>query len=130
MTYYLTTYPYRMARRWVTRNQDWNEASPLPVDVQDEGEAYLLTAFVPGLQAADLNIQIIEDTLSIEGAYSQHEGEALMSELPAGTFRRTLRLPAALDAEKAEARIENGVLSLRMPKAESARPKIIKVAAK
>jgi HSP20 family protein len=77
-----------------------------------------------------LNIQIIEDTLSIEGEYGQHEGETLMSELPAGSFRRTLRLPAVLDVEKAEAHIENGVLTLRVPKAESARPKTIKVASK
>jgi HSP20 family protein len=45
-------------------------------------------------------------------------------------LRRALRLPAQLDAEKAEAKIENGVLTLRIPKAESARPRVIKVAAK
>jgi HSP20 family protein len=53
-----------------------------------------------------------------------------MSELPAGAFRRTLRLPTELDAEKAVASIENGVLTLRVPKAESAKPKSIKVISK
>ena len=42
-------------------------------------------------------------------------------------FRRALRLPVALDAEKAEAKIEDGVLTLHLPKSESARPKTIKV---
>lgn len=49
---------------------------------------------------------------------------------PARDFRRSLRLPASVDAEKAEAKITDGVLTLRLPKAESARPKMIKVAAK
>jgi len=85
---------------------------------------------VPGLKAEDLKIEIVEDALSIEGEFGQHEGEYLMSELPAGTFRRTLRLPSELDAEKAAASIENGILTLRVPKAESARPKTIKVVTK
>lgn len=103
---------------------------PLPVDIRDEGQDYVLTAYVPGMKAEELNIQIVEDVLSIEGTIGQHEGEYLMSELSAGAFRRTLRLPAALNADKAEASIENGVLRLRLPKAESALPKTIKVASK
>ena len=129
MTFYISNYPYR-TRRWAANSDEMESVRPLPVDIHDEDEAYVLKAFVPGLQAEDLNIQILDDVLSIEGEFSQHEGEALMSELPAGAFRRSLRLPSTLDAEKAEAKIENGVLTLRVPKTESARPKIIKVASK
>jgi len=121
--------PYHMARRWAL-SQNEVSGRPLPVDVRDEGEGYVLTAYVPGLKAEDLNIQIVEDALSIEGKYVEREGEALLSELPTGAFRRTLRLPGELDAEKAEANIENGVLTLRLPKAESVRPKSIKVVSK
>ncbi len=130
MTFYLTTTPVRYARRWAAAQPEAYAARNLPVDIRDDGEAYVLTAYVPGLKADDLNIQIIEDTLSIEGQFAQHEGESLMRELPAGSFRRALRLPSQLDAEKAEASIENGVLTLRIPKAESARPRVIKVASK
>jgi HSP20 family protein len=119
-----------LARRWAVRSADFDAPRALPVDVRDDGEGYVLTTYVPGLKAEELNIQVLEDAISIEGAYGQHEGEALMSELPVGSFRRTLRLPVALEAEKAEANIENGVLTLRIPKAESARPKTIKVASK
>jgi len=129
MTFYLSNYPYRLARRWVANTDELDSVRPLPVYIHDEDSAYVLKAFVPGLKAEDLNIQVLDDVLSIEGEFSQHEGEALMSELPAGAFRRSLRLPVTLDAEKAEAKIENGVLTLRVPKAESARPKVIKVAA-
>lgn len=128
--FYITAAPSRAPRRWAARPAEANAPRALPVDVREQDEAYLLTAYVPGLKAEDLNIQIIEDTLSIEGEYGQHEGQALMSELPAGAFRRALRLPALLDAAKAEANIENGILTLRIPKAESARPRVIKVISK
>jgi HSP20 family protein len=130
MTFYISQYPYRMARRWAARAEDSAFVRPLPVDIREEDEAYVLKAFVPGLSAEDLNIQVLDDVLTIEGEYGQHEGEALMSELPVGSFRRALRLPAPLDAEKVEAHIENGVLTLRVPKAETARPKAIKVVSK
>ncbi len=130
MTFYLSTYPRQLTRRWETRSNDQQtEIRALPVDVRDEDEAFVLTAFVPGLTAEQLNIQILDDTLSIEGEYKHEETDSVLSELPAGAFRRTLRLATELDAEKAEAKIDNGVLTLRLPKAESARPKVIKVAA-
>jgi HSP20 family protein len=53
-----------------------------------------------------------------------------MRELPQGNFQRTLRLPASIQADKIEANINDGVLELRLPKAESAKPKKIKVIAK
>ena len=130
MSYFVSTNPYYRTRRWANRAQVENSVRALPVDIRDDGESFILTAFVPGLKAEDLNIQIIDDALSIEGKYSSHEGEYLMSELPAGDFRRTLRLPTALNAEKAVASIENGLLTLRVPRAETARPRSIPVASK
>jgi HSP20 family protein len=135
MSFYISTTPYHslarhMANRWAASAQNPETTRPLPVDIRDEGEGYVLNAYVPGLKAEDLNIQIVDDALSIEGKFGQHDGEYLMSELPSGAFRRTLRLPVALDTEKASAEIENGILTLRVPKAESSRPKTIKVAIK
>ena len=130
MSFYVTTTPYHLARRWAARAQNMDATRSLPVDIRDEGEEYILTAYVPGMKAENLNIQVIEDALSIEGEFGQHEGEYLMSELPSGAFRRTLRLPTELDADKTVASIENGVLTLRVPKAESSRPKSIKVVSK
>jgi HSP20 family protein len=102
-------------------------ARSLALDIRDEGDAYLLSALVPGLKSENLTIQVLEDTVSVEGEYRREDGEFLLSELPVGSFRRALRLPVALDADKAEAKIEDGVLTLRLPKSESARPKTIKV---
>jgi HSP20 family protein len=68
--------------------------------------------------------------VTITGEFKADESEYLMQELPHGAFSRTLQLPAALDPSKAEAAIKDGVLTLRLAKAESARPKTIKVAVK
>jgi HSP20 family protein len=123
MTFYLHPQPYRrVARRWVENNQH-----SLGVNIREEDEAYILSALVPGLKSEDLNIQVLDDVVRIEGEYNQDENQYLMQELPHGSFTRTLRLPVAIDADHVEAKISDGVLTLRLPKAESARPKRIKI---
>lgn len=130
MTYYTYAFPRRATRRWAVAPDHGQNVGILAVNVRDEDEAFVLTALVPGLKAEDLNIQVLEEVVRIEGKFQQDENEYLLQELPNGDFRRELRLPSPLDADKVEARIADGVLNLRLPKAESARPKIIKVSAK
>jgi len=131
MTLYTLPFPRRMARRWMASADDGRPVERLlAVNVRDEDEAFVLTALVPGLKADDLNIQVIEDLVRIEGEFKQDENQNLLRELPGGSFQRSLRLPAPIEAEQVEARIADGVLTLRLPKAESARPKTIKVASK
>ncbi len=131
MTFYLQPYPHRhsMPRRWM-RMADESIEHRLAANVRDEEDAFVLTSLVPGLKAEDLTINILEDVVTIEGEIKQDENEYLLRELPSGNFRRSLRLPAAVNADKAEAKITDGVLTLRLPKAESARPKKIKIVAK
>ena len=126
MTFYLHPYPYRRpVRRW-----SGNDQQALGVNIREEDDAYVLSSLVPGLKAEDLNIQILDDVLRIEGEYHADESEYLLRELPNGPFTRTLRLPAAIAADSIEAKISEGVLTLKLPKAESARPKKIQVTAK
>ena len=123
MTFYVQTYPYRrMARRWVE-----NRERTLGINVHEQDDAYVLSALVPGIKADELNIQVLEDVVRIEGEYKTEENQYLVRELPSGSFNRTLRLPVPLDAENVEADITDGMLTLRLPKAESARPKQIKI---
>jgi HSP20 family protein len=126
MTFYLQTYPYRrMARRWAENHQEI-----LRLNVREDDEAYVLSAFVPGISADELNIQVLEDVVRIDGEYKAEESNYLVQEFPTGSFTRSPRLPAPIDAEHVEADVANGVLTLRLPKAESARPKQIKINAK
>ena len=139
MTFYLHPYPdarpyRRVARRWAE-----NQEHTLGINVREDAErdAYILSALVPGLKSQDLNIQVLEDVLRIEGEYMRSgpvdkadEDQYLMRELPNGSFTRTLRLPSTIQADAVEAHITDGVLTLRLPKAESARPKKIQVKVK
>ena len=126
MTFYLHPQPYRrMARQLAASNE-----RALGVNIREEDDPYVLSALVPGLKAEDLNIQVLEDVLRIEGEYKLDESEYLLQELPHGSFKRTLRLPAAIDADHVEAKITDGVLTLKLPKAESARPKKINITSK
>lgn len=129
MTFYVQTYPYRrLARRW-TENHDRGQT--LGVNVRAEDDAFILSALVPGIQADELNIQVFEDVVQIKAEYKADEGGSyLVHELPSGSFTRTLRLPVPVDADHVEADVTNGVLTLRLPKAESARPKQIKINSK
>ncbi len=129
MTLYTYSFPRHIARRWLAEQQAARPAS-MAVNVRDDDDAYVLTAFVPGLKAEGVTIQVLEDVVSIEGQVPAYEGELLLQELPSGAFRRELRLPAPLDANAVEAKIADGVLTIRLPKAESARPRNIKVIAK
>lgn len=127
MTLYIQSYPYRrMVRRWAQQPQE-SEYRSLNVNVREEDDTYVLSALVPGLKAEDLNIQVLENVVSIEGEYRAQEAEYLLSELPRGNFRRALRMPAEIQADKVEAKITDGVLTLSLPKAESAKPKKINV---
>ena len=137
MTFYLHPYSYARPYRRVARRWAENQEHTLGINVREEDEAYVLSALVPGLKSEDLNIQVLEDVLRIEGEYMRSgpvdkadENQYLVRELPNGSFTRTLRLPAAIQADAVEAHITDGVLTLRLPKAESARPKKIQVKVK
>lgn len=102
----------------------------LAVDVRAEADAFEITAFVPGLDADDLNIEIINNTVSIRGEFNpcaEKDSKFMTCELPAGRFGRVVSFPVDVDPNQAQANIKNGVLTLRIPKAEAERPKTIKV---
>ncbi len=105
----------------------------LAVDVLATDDAFVLTAAVPGLHAEDLKLEVLGDTVTLRGEVAEpaaEEGTWLLRERRHGAFARTLVLPVAVDGAAAEATIDNGLLTVRLPKVEVARPKTIKVTAK
>jgi len=130
MTFYLHPHSYTRPYRRVVRPWVENREHTLGINVHEQDDAYVLSALVPGLKAEDLNIQILDDVIRIDGEYKPDENEYLLNELPNGSFTRTLRLPSTIEADSVEAKITDGVLTLTLPKAESARPKKIQVTAK
>jgi HSP20 family protein len=139
MTMYVSPYS-RVAnlRRLMERvlDEEVTDSAPierqlrLPVDVRTDNEAFTIRALVPGLEADDLNIEVLNNTVSINGEFKNEEDENtkyLTCELPQGRFSRVIELPVDVDASKVEASIKNGVLQLRVPKAEAHRPRTIKI---
>lgn len=105
-------------------------ASNLALDVHETDQAYFVSAVVPGVTAEALNISLHDGILTISGEIAQptHENaRALLLERGYGKFQRSIRLPLAVDASAVEASIENGVLTLTLPKAPEAQPRQIPV---
>jgi len=112
------------------RPMGFNGGRRLPIDVRADSEAFEITAAVPGLKAEDVQIEILDDILTLRGKVEVVEPEGsgyLVREVGVGDFERSLRLPDPVDATKAEASIRDGILTVRIPKAEVAKPKVIKV---
>ncbi len=131
MTYFIAPNPYRMARRWahMTGYEPSNDFN-LSVDVREEDDAYILNALVPGLKADDLNIQVLDDVVTITGEFKAMNPSTWCANCRTVPSAGPCACRSALDAGKAEASITDGVLTLRLAKAESARPRTIKVAVK
>ena len=110
------------------------EAAALRLDVASNGDEYVVTAAVPGLKAEDLSLEVLGDTVTLRGELPAPEAtdgvEYLLRERRYGKFARSLTLPTEVDGAKTEAAIADGVLTLRLPKAETAKPRTIKVNAK
>lgn len=136
--YWINPYARCMARRhWMERMaEDWQEEQGqvfFPADVLVSENGYTITALLPGVQADDLNIQVVDNRVTIQGNLKndrQENAEYLLAERPSGRFCKTIDLPEAVDSNKAEATLKDGVLTLFVPKAEHARPKTIKVTAR
>jgi len=133
----MMTYTWRRPRPMAWTNAAWlagaSGGSRLPVDVREDDESYQIAAAVPGLKAEEVEIQILDDvvTLRLRPPAEEAEGPAyLLREIGEGGGERSFRLPVAVDAAKAEATVENGLLRLRLPKAEAVRPKTITVTSK
>ena len=104
---------------------------PFPaVNLYETTDGYVLTAEVPGSSREELDVSVEGSRVTLSGKrhIALPEGASVhRRERPEGSFRRTVELPAPLDADKAEAVYRHGVLSVRLPKAASHQPRSIGV---
>jgi HSP20 family protein len=118
-----------MGSDWFGSRTTGTGAFPL-INVFNDGEDFVLVAELPGVKKEDLDIQVRGDTLRIQGkkTVSYEEGaSAHRRERAAGEFDRTLTLPAEIDATKVVAEYRDGILTLRLPRAESAKPRTVTI---
>jgi len=104
------------------------------VDMYQTEEEIVVKATMPGLDPKDLDIQVTGDVLTIRGEVMTEEAEEgakyHLREHRYQSFSRSLTLPSAVIADKANAEMKNGILTLTLPKAEESKPKVISVKAK
>jgi HSP20 family protein len=103
-----------------------------PADIRSTAERYEIRALIAGVPAEELDIQFTRNTVSIKGEYKPARAEGddyLRTEMPEGQFNREISFSEPIKAEKAEATLKDGILTLFIPKAEEAKPRTIKVKA-
>lgn len=102
----------------------------VPIDVLETADAFVVQLPLPGVEPSDVAITVLRDHLRISGelpADEPGEGRWLLRERRFGPFERSLTLPAPVSAERAVAEFNQGVLTIRLPKADEVRPKTIPV---
>lgn len=102
------------------------------VDVEETNDYYLMSFDLPGIEKDAIKIDLSDNTLTVSGervreSKSESEDGFQRFERSHGRFERRFQLPNKIDGDKIQARHENGVLEVMVPKAEVAKPKTIKV---
>jgi HSP20 family protein len=104
------------------------------VDLYETDEDVVAKMALPGIDMDDIDVSVARNTLTIKAETKAEEeveeDRYLCRERRFGTYARSLTLPVAVEADEAEATYENGVLTLRLPKVEEAKPKTIEVSVK
>lgn len=103
-----------------------------PVDIVEDTDGITVKADLPGVSREGLSIGVDGDTLTVEGSVSLGEAarmQAVYAEVRVAHYKRSFVLSRDLDTEKIDATLANGVLTLRVPKREQARPRRIEVRA-
>ena len=103
------------------------------MDLKEDENALTLKLIMPGVNADDIDISVNDNVLTIKGESAEEEENAddkglwHAHEIHKISYYRAVRLPAAIESDKAEADYTNGILTLMLPKAEEEKPKTIRI---
>jgi len=117
--------------RPLTAYGNHGDMARLPLDVRTTNDALYLEAALPGIDPEDVDITVENGTLTIRAEdraeRTEEEKGWVVREISRGSVMRTVTLPTELEADKADATFERGILKLRIPKAEQVKPKQIRI---
>ncbi|HSG30999.1 MAG TPA: Hsp20/alpha crystallin family protein [Thermodesulfobacteriota bacterium] len=109
------------------------EFSPV-VDMYDNKDEIVVKAEMPGMKKEDVHVTTTEDSITIKGEMKKEEevkeDDYYYSERSFGSFSRMLHLPSKIKTNKVEAKFDNGLLEVHMPKADDSKPKEVKISLK
>ncbi len=110
---------------------DARRVNAFPMDAYRKGSEFLVHFDVPGIDPSSIELTVEKNVLTVSAERTRHWGEeaeeVLVSERPTGRFSRQLFLGETLDSERIEASCNNGVLTLRIPVAEAAKPRKVEI---
>jgi HSP20 family protein len=115
---------------WYNRASAYDAATTFPLEMWETSDAVHVKVALPGIKPEDVEITFTAGVLHIRASRELEQSNAVSwyrREIPYGSFDRALSLPTSVDSDRAEARYEHGMLSLTLPKAESVRPKQIRI---
>jgi HSP20 family protein len=100
-----------------------------PVDIEETEDAWVIEAEVPGVRREDVHVDVQDNELAITGEIKERERTGILRRRTrkTGEFEFRVTLPGQVDAERIDANLRDGVLTVRIPKPEQARPRRIDV---
>ncbi|MFZ0530348.1 MAG: Hsp20/alpha crystallin family protein [Propionicimonas sp.] len=122
--------PFRDLDRWFSDVPRTPASAAMPMDLYREGDVFVTRIDLPGVDPKSIDIDVDDRTLTVRAerrAEAGAETKWLVRERPAGTFARQLTLGYGVALDKISAEYNDGVLSLRIPVAEEAKPRKISV---
>ncbi len=123
--------PFREVDRWFSDVARTPASAAMPMDLYRDGDVFVTKIDLPGVDPASIDVDVDDRTLTVRAerkAETTVEQKWLVRERPAGTFARQLTLGHGVALDRIEAEYNDGVLSLRIPVAEEAKPRKISVA--
>ena len=125
--------PFRELDRLTQSNlgtKAWSPSPSLPMDAYRRGEEFVVHFDLPGANPESIDLTVEKNVLTVraERTWTRQEGEEwVVAERPQGSFTRQLFLGETLDADGIAAQYENGVLTVRIPVAEKAKPRKVEI---
>jgi HSP20 family protein len=120
----------RLSQQLFGQNGTWSRPAVMPMDAYREGEQFVVHFDLPGVDPSSIDLNVEHNVLTVKAERTPAYGEDVelqISERPRGVFSRQLFLGDTLDPDRVEASYEAGVLILRIPIAEKAKPRKIEV---
>lgn len=112
-------------------NGDVRRPNAVPMDAYRKGSEFVVHFDVPGIDPNTIELTVEKNVLTVSAERTRHWGEeaeeVVVAERPVGSFSRQLFLGETLDADRIEASCTNGVLTLRIPVAEAAKPRKVSI---
>ncbi len=122
--------PFKDFERWAQQLSGGTRYPVMPMDAYRQGDHWVAAFDLPGVDPASIDLTVEKNVLTVraERSWQAQEGdEVVVTERPQGVFTRQLYLGDGLDADHVEASYEAGVLTVRLPVAEQAKPRKVEI---